>query len=69
MPLETLPDPPLATMITGRDPDRDVGGVFDRRVFDDNRPTHVFDCGQIGAHLLGDPPVGTLVTLPDPVTA
>jgi hypothetical protein len=59
------PDPPLAVMVTGSDPDLDVGGVFDRRVFHDP----VFDCGQIGANLGGDPPVGALVTLPDPVTA
>jgi hypothetical protein len=56
-------------MAFSADPLLKVGGVFDDRVFDDFPDNYVFDCGQVGANRLGDPAVGNMVTIPDPVAA
>jgi len=69
MPLTPIPDPPLALMQVGGDPDTIVGGVFDRRVFDGFADNYVFDIGGPATTLQGDPIVGNMVTIPDPVTA
>jgi len=63
-----LPDPPPGLLLVGDDPPTKGGGLFDDRVFDDLASNFVFDCGQIGTLLLGDPGAGNMDTIADPAT-
>lgn len=61
-----LPDPPLALLNTGEDPDDIVGGIFDRRIFDGFKPNYVFDTAAPATRLIADPDAGNMVTGADP---